>query len=119
MKVFSFKKYERLLKGSEFLDVSLNGKKGHTKNFVVIFKTNGKDSSRIGITIRKRVGNSVKRNRIKRLIREFFRLNKHKIPKGYDIVVIASKQDDNYNFAGIKKELGGLLIENAEFFFST
>ncbi len=47
--------------------------------------------SRLGLSVSRKVGNAVKRNRVKRLIRELFRKNKDKFPKGYDIVFIPRK----------------------------
>lgn len=43
---------------------------------------------RLGITTSKKLGNSVKRNRVKRLIRESFRLSKHRICPNYDLIVV-------------------------------
>lgn len=110
--MFTLKKNERLLKRAEFTAVNQNGEKYYTKNFLIILKPNGLDIARLGITISKKVGNSVKRNRIKRLIREFFRLNKKEIPKGLDIVIVALKKCDKCNLLNIKEELGGLLLKN-------
>jgi len=45
--------------------------------------------TRLGLTVSKKVGKSVKRNRVKRLIRESFRLSQKQIMPGYDIVVVA------------------------------
>lgn len=109
---FSFKKEEKILKRAEFINLNVNGARHHTKNFVVILKQNTSDITRLGITASKKFGNSVKRNRVKRLIREFFRLNKQQIPKGYDIMIIALKESNNLNFSKIKKELGELLLKN-------
>lgn len=52
----------------------------------------GQDRTRLGITVTKKVGNAVVRNRIKRLCREFFRFNKHNITGHWDINIIAKKQ---------------------------
>jgi ribonuclease P protein component len=86
-----FTKKDRLLKRSDFLALSLNGTKVHNKHFVLIYSNNENRVSRLGITVTKRVGKSVMRNRIKRCCREFFRLNRCIIPGQRDINIIAKK----------------------------
>jgi len=56
--------------------------------FVFIFQENGLPYSRIGISVGKRFGNAVRRNRAKRLCRELFRLNQYLLPQGVDIVFL-------------------------------
>jgi ribonuclease P protein component len=71
-----FPKAERLLKRHEFLRLSGHGRKIHTQNFIVLRADSSGPSARIGATVSRRTGNAVVRNRIKRMIREFYRLNK-------------------------------------------
>jgi ribonuclease P protein component len=58
---------------------------------VLIYVPRENKKSRLGITVTKKVGKSVKRNRIKRYCREFFRLNRCIIPENKDINIIAKK----------------------------
>jgi len=110
MKDFTFPKKERLLNRSDFVNLNRSGKRYHARHFLVILKQNGLGITRLGVTASKKAGNAVKRNRTKRLIREFFRLNKADLPQGYDIVVAAKKDASYLDLRKTKKEL-------AEIFF--
>jgi len=82
-----FPKAERLLKRSEFLQLSSRGRKIHTKHFIIIRGEAGTSINRIGITASRKTGNAVARNRCKRLIREFYRRNKDLfIASDYNII---------------------------------
>jgi ribonuclease P protein component len=59
----------------------------HAGPLTVFAKPNGLDHPRLGLTVPRRVGKAVVRNRIKRLLREAYRLSQHELPGGYDIVV--------------------------------
>ena len=85
----TYTKKERLLKRIEYVRLSNSEKKIHSSHFIVVTGTNRLKRTRIGITVTKRVGNAVTRNRIKRLVREFFRNNKNKIKENLDINIIA------------------------------
>ena len=89
---------ESLKKNSQFQFVYKNGKSYANKYLVMYVKENGLEINRIGISVSKKVGNSVVRHRITRLIRESYRLNSKKFILGYDIVIIAraSAKDKSY-----------------------
>ena len=116
MRSSAFTKKERILKRADFIEINLHGKRFRTENFTIIARPNGGDITRLGVTVSKRVGNSTKRNRVKRLIREFFRLHKHAIPKGYDVVIIPLHEIQAPSLSAVREELGTVLVKNGEFF---
>ncbi|UCD80508.1 MAG: ribonuclease P protein component [Desulfobacterales bacterium] len=68
------------------------GQRIQNEHFIAYFSTGQKGRSRIGVTVTKKVGRAVKRNRIKRLVREFFRLNRHYLSGKWDINIIAKRR---------------------------
>jgi ribonuclease P protein component len=93
---FSFPKSERILKRADFVNLNRSGKRLYTKHFTLILKRNGQGVTRLGVTAGKHAGNAVRRNRLKRLVREYYRLSKACLPQGYDIVIIAKNNDASY-----------------------
>jgi ribonuclease P protein component len=110
MKSFSFPKGERLLNRKDFVNLNRSAKRYRTEHFTALYKENGLNITRLGITVSKRIGNAVRRNRIKRLIREFFRLNRKSFLKGYDVNFIASRGAHDLVFKNLKEELGNLIF---------
>jgi ribonuclease P protein component len=80
---------DRLRKRFEFGRVRDQGRRVHTQSFVLLLRPNQLDRSRLGLTVSHKVGNAVRRNRIKRLLREVFRQHRSLFPAAADVVVIA------------------------------
>jgi len=66
---------------------------------------------RLGLVVSRRLGNAVKRNKLKRRIREIFRLNKHRIIKSVDIIVIPQKESVNLQYDKLEKTIINLWIK--------
>ena len=80
---------ESLKKNYEFQNVYQNGKSYANKYLVMYVLKNASEENRVGISVSRKVGNSVIRHRITRLIRESMRLNDCMFNSGLDIVIIA------------------------------
>ena len=85
----SFGKALRLRKRAEFLDAQKCGTRRPGRFLVVIVARREEGPTRLGITVSRKVGPAVIRNRVKRLVREAFRLHRHELPAGLDLVVVA------------------------------
>lgn len=78
------------LKTAESLAVCTAQRNSVANKYLVMYlRSNGLDYNRLGISVSKKVGNSVVRHRVTRLIREAYRLNRANIDVGYDIVIVA------------------------------
>ncbi|KYH28033.1 MULTISPECIES: ribonuclease P protein component [Clostridium] len=85
------KKKYKIRKNVEFRRVYRKGKSYSNSLLVLyVFKNNmNLDTTRVGISVSKKVGNSVVRSRVKRLISESYRLNRKNLKNGYDLVFVA------------------------------
>lgn len=87
---YSFRPHERIRRPADFQRVKKAGRRTKTRHFGLNYIPNDQENHRLGLVVQKRFWCAAKRNRIKRVIREWFRLNKDRIPEPpKDIVVIA------------------------------
>ncbi len=82
-------RYESLKNNRDFQSVYRTGKSYANKYLVMYILENRTDMNRVGISVSKKVGNSIVRHRLTRVIRECVRLNSECIKSGYDIVIVA------------------------------
>ncbi len=103
---FRFGKSSRLLKSHEYETVFQGGNKDVCKHFVIFAKDNAKARRRMGLVVSKKVGNSVERNRIKRKLREQFRLLAGALPQvANDYIVVARPGSKNASSKEVKQQL--------------
>lgn len=85
----SFRETSRLARPSDYRSVFQSGRRISDSHFVILSRANGLDRARLGLAIsRKHIASAVRRNTVKRVIRESFRLHRAGL-KGLDIVVMA------------------------------
>ena len=102
---------ESLKKNADFQKVYKMGRSYANRLLVMYVLKNGGNKNRLGISVSKKVGKSVIRHHITRLIREAYRLQEDMFDSGLDIVVIARSSARNASYldvAGALKHLGGL-----------
>lgn len=105
------KKHYVLVNNRDFQKVYRRGKYAATSFLVVYGLKINTETTKIGITTSKKVGNSVKRNRMRRLIKENVRELYDKLNKGFNIVIVARKSEKFANKEIIGKELKFLLYK--------
>ena len=114
LKPFAFPKTVRILKRYEFVEFYSFGKAVHSSGFVLVYKSGQYGRSRIGITVSRKVGNAVVRNRIKRRVREYYRLHSIAVPNNWDFHVIAKKPASTFSFQQTIAMLAGLFDKFAK-----
>lgn len=81
----------RLRRPPDFTACYETGHRHFSRHFVLFTRHRGTGGWRVGWAVSKKMGNAVRRNRIKRLLREFFRLHGHMLPCGLDCVAVPKK----------------------------
>ena len=108
MQRHTFPKSERLLKTGEFLRVKSSGKKKQGQ-YLLVYILNNQSSRKIGISVSRKIGPAVTRNRAKRLIRETYRLNKHLLANDIHLVVTAKPEIKGLGFKKVEEDFLGLI----------
>ena len=98
-----------LKQNHEFRRLYNKGKSAVSPYFAVYCRKTGRDHSRLGITTGVKLGNAVKRNFVRRRIRELYRTNEGKFLPGYDIVVVARTRAIYAHYADLEQSFRKLL----------
>lgn len=104
---------ERLRGRESFARLRAEGRRAGDAVLRVVMARNGLAWSRIGCAVPRRYGNAVRRNRLRRLIREAFRLEKAGLPAGFDLLVSPGSSPDAADLAAVRASLRALAADCA------
>ncbi|NLX62251.1 MAG: ribonuclease P protein component [Tissierellia bacterium] len=110
----------RLRSNQDFKKVYRNGKYYWNRNLVLYLSKNDLGHTRVGITVTKKIGKSVVRNKVKRRIREIIRKNFHNIKEEYDIILVPKKNVVDIDFKTLESavihilKISGILKNTGE-----
>ncbi len=99
-------------KNSDFRKVYNKKKSFANKQLVIYYDENNLEYSRLGISISKKIGNAVTRNKIRRKLKEIYRLNENKIALSYDIILIVRVSAKECKYDTLEKSFFHLLKKN-------
>ena len=105
----SFTKADRLRHRRDYLRVQAQGRRLYSRHFGVTLAPPETLVPRLGLVVTRRFGKAARRNRMKRLLREFFRRHKALLPP-QDLVIMAKPGAAALNYWRVAEELGGLLL---------
>ena len=103
----------RLVRRIEYDAVYREGRRRSSREFAVFLRPNGMELSRFGWSIKKALGNAVRRNRMRRRIREIIRLHRQEIAPGWDIVIHPRSTVATAEFSKLAEELLKLMPREA------
>jgi ribonuclease P protein component len=100
----AFPREVRIVRSSDYRAIYQVGKKVYSDRFVIFGRENNIGHPRLGLTVSRKVGGAVVRNRIKRLFREIFRRSIGEIPNQLDIVINAKSGCAGVNYVELRAE---------------
>ncbi len=80
------------------------GKSGVTPCLAVYVRRNGQKGNRLGLTVSTKVGGAVVRNRVRRRLKEIYRLHEEELRSGWDVVVVARVRAAHSSYAALERE---------------
>lgn len=105
-----FRAYHRLRRQRDFEAVAKEGKKINDEFLVINYRTRGDNkASRVGIITTRRLGKATERNRLRRMVKEAFRLTLPELRRGFDIVVMVREGAKAGDFHSIGASFGRLI----------
>jgi len=105
----TFPRSVRVRSRADYLKIQRSGRKVGGRYFIILSMDNNLPASRFGITVSRKTGNAVNRNRIRRRIRELQRINRSSVIPGKDIVVIATREASGAHFKDMQTEYKDLI----------
>ena len=99
-----FPRPHRIVRSTDYKTIYKAGKRIHSENFVLFSRENEVGYSRLGITVSRKIGCAVVRNRTKRLFREIFRRSSAEIPESLDLVVNAKSGCIGIGYQELRRE---------------
>ncbi|HYK88441.1 MAG TPA: ribonuclease P protein component [Acidobacteriota bacterium] len=99
-----FPRQHRIVRGSDYRSIYGTGRKLNSGRFVLFARENNLDHQRLGITVSRKVGGAVIRNRVKRLFREIFRKSSADLPDHFDLVVNAKRACAEASYGDLRDE---------------
>ncbi|KXG76376.1 Ribonuclease P protein component [Fervidicola ferrireducens] len=99
----------RLTKNFEFMSVYKKGRRAGCPLFTMYAKENDLGYTRLGVSVSKKIGKSVARNKVKRRIKEAFRTSYDEVKRGFDVVISVKEEVKNADYHEIKRQMINLL----------
>ena len=107
---FRFAKKERIALPQDFRRVMKSGRRLTSKHYILFLRENEGGFHRLGIVVKKEIGPASLRNRMKRYLREFFRLNKQQIKGSLDMIILVKKGNLPDQYRETEEELRKVLV---------